>query len=140
MESEFEEERRRHAETQKICAKKERRIKEVQLQGEEDRKNVVLLQDSVEKLSERCKILKRQCDEAVSNVLLALLHKAGVWPYTFRFDIVHEASLDFRAKSQKNSVTFFRTNLLDGISRTCTFSDFSHGHAKHLKWKMNILS
>jgi len=69
LENEFEEERRRHAETQKICAKKERRIKEVQLQGEEDRKNVVLLQDGVEKLTERCKILKRQADEAESLAL-----------------------------------------------------------------------
>ncbi len=46
-ELELDEERRRHAETIKILRIKERYVKEIIIQTEEDHKNVALLQDSV---------------------------------------------------------------------------------------------
>ena len=67
MELELDEERRRHAETTKILRKKERTIKEVMIQGEEDHKNVTLLQDSVEKLTQKLNCYKRQLQEQVSS-------------------------------------------------------------------------
>lgn len=63
MELELDEEKRRHAETIKILRKKERQLKEVMIQCEEDQKNIVLLQDSLEKSSQKMNIYKRQLQE-----------------------------------------------------------------------------
>lgn len=63
MELEMDEEKRRHAETIKILRKKERQLKEVMIQCEEDQKNIVLLQDSIEKTSQKVSIYKRQLQE-----------------------------------------------------------------------------
>lgn len=66
MELELDEEKRRHAETLKILRKKERQVKEVLIQSEEDQKNVSLLQESLDKLNQRVSIYKRQLQEQVS--------------------------------------------------------------------------
>lgn len=63
VELELDEERRRHAETTKILRKKERYVKEIIIQSEEDHKNVTLLQDSVEKLTLKLNVYKRQLQE-----------------------------------------------------------------------------
>ncbi|XP_045509663.1 paramyosin, short form isoform X2 [Colias croceus] len=63
MELELDEEKRRHAETIKILRKKERSLKEIMIQCEEDQKNIVLLQDSLEKCSQKVNIYKRQLQE-----------------------------------------------------------------------------
>lgn len=63
IEIEFEEEKRRHSETQKIYRRKELRLRELILQVEEDQKTISMLNDSVEKLSEKVKMYKRQLDE-----------------------------------------------------------------------------
>lgn len=65
---ELDEERRRHAETTKILRKKERQVKEIIIQGEEDHKNVSLLQDSVEKLTQKLNVYKRQLQEQVTFI------------------------------------------------------------------------
>ena len=65
VELELDEERRRHAETTKILRKKERYVKEIIIQSEEDHKNVTLLQDSVEKLTLKLNVYKRQLQEQV---------------------------------------------------------------------------
>ncbi|CAG9138273.1 unnamed protein product, partial [Plutella xylostella] len=62
-ELELDEEKRRHAETIKILRKKERQVKEVMIQCEEDQKNIALLQDSLEKTSQKVNIYKRQLAE-----------------------------------------------------------------------------
>ncbi|XP_063393467.1 paramyosin, long form [Cydia fagiglandana] len=63
MELEIDEEKRRHAETIKILRKKERQLKEVVIQCEEDQKNISLLQDSLEKVTQKVNIYKRQLTE-----------------------------------------------------------------------------
>ncbi|CAG9558818.1 unnamed protein product [Danaus chrysippus] len=63
MELEMDEEKRRHAETIKILRKKERQLKEILIQCEEDQKNIALLQDSLEKCSQKVNIYKRQLTE-----------------------------------------------------------------------------
>lgn len=63
MELELEEEKRRHAETIKILRKKERTVKEVMIQCEEDQKNVMLLQETLEKATQKINIYKRELNE-----------------------------------------------------------------------------
>ncbi|VVC94262.1 paramyosin, long form [Leptidea sinapis] len=63
MELELDEEKRRHAESIKILRKKERQVKEIMIQCEEDQKNIILLQDSLEKCSQKANIYKRQLAE-----------------------------------------------------------------------------
>ncbi|RLU25792.1 hypothetical protein DMN91_001951 [Ooceraea biroi] len=63
LELELDEEKRRHAETVKILRKKERNIKEVMIQVEEDAKNIALLQESLDKASQKVSIYKRQLQE-----------------------------------------------------------------------------
>jgi hypothetical protein len=67
LELELDEEKRRHAETLKILRKKERQVKEVLIQSEEDQKNVALLQESLDKLNQRVSIYKRQLQEQVGS-------------------------------------------------------------------------
>lgn len=66
MEVELDEEKRRHAETIKILRKKERTVKEIVLQCEEDQKNVILLQESLEKATQKINIYKRQLNDQVT--------------------------------------------------------------------------
>ncbi|XP_071447025.1 paramyosin, long form [Hetaerina americana] len=63
LELELDEEKRRHAETIKILRKKERSVKEMMLQCEEDHKNVALLQESLDKVTQKVNIYKRQLQE-----------------------------------------------------------------------------
>lgn len=63
MELELDEEKRRHAETIKILRKKERTVKEVMIQCEEDQKNIALLQESLEKANQKIGLFKRQLHE-----------------------------------------------------------------------------
>ncbi|XP_072400087.1 paramyosin, long form-like [Diabrotica undecimpunctata] len=62
-EAELDEEKRRHAETIKILRKKERTVKEVMIQCEEDQKNIALLQESLDKANSKITIFKRQLQE-----------------------------------------------------------------------------
>lgn len=66
LELELEEEKRRHAETIKILRKKERTVKEVLVQCEEDQKNVILLQEALEKTNAKVNLYKRQLTEQVN--------------------------------------------------------------------------
>jgi len=63
MEIELDEEKRRHAETIKILRKKERSVKEIIVQVEEDQKTIQLLQESLDKASAKIQIYKRQVSE-----------------------------------------------------------------------------
>uniref|UniRef100_A0A1Q3FLR8 Putative myosin class ii heavy chain n=1 Tax=Culex tarsalis TaxID=7177 RepID=A0A1Q3FLR8_CULTA len=63
IEAELEGERMRHSETIKILRKKERSVKEVYIQIEEDQKNIQLLQDALEKANQKIAAYKRQLVE-----------------------------------------------------------------------------
>merc|ERR1712213_180789 len=58
-----------HVETTTALHKKERSVKELLLQSEEDRKNILILQESLERLNEKIKMYKRQLEEqeSISN-------------------------------------------------------------------------
>lgn len=66
LEIELDEERRRHQETIKIMKKKERNIKELIMQTEEDHKNIQLLQETLDKTYEKVNVYKRQLTEQES--------------------------------------------------------------------------
>jgi len=66
LEIELDEERRRHQETIKILKKKERNVKELVLQCEEDHKNIQILQETLDKTYEKINIYKRQIGETES--------------------------------------------------------------------------
>jgi chromosome segregation ATPase len=63
MEIEMDEEKRRHAETIKILRKKERSVKEVMVQVEEDQKTILLLQEALDKSTAKLNLFKRQLNE-----------------------------------------------------------------------------
>lgn len=72
LELELDEEKRRHAETIKILRKKERHVKEVMIQSEEDQKNVSLLQEMLDKVTQKVNIYKRQLNEQVRPLVITL--------------------------------------------------------------------
>merc|ERR1712050_597091 len=63
------EEKKSHASTMSELHVKTRSIKELILQSEEDRKNIIILQDSLDKLNEKIKMYKKQLEEqeTISN-------------------------------------------------------------------------
>merc|ERR1719228_1090677 len=63
------EEKKSHALTISELQTKTRSIKELILQSEEDRKNIIILQESLDKLNEKIKMYKRQLEEqeSISN-------------------------------------------------------------------------
>lgn len=70
VELELDEEKRRHAETIKILRKKERTLKEVMIQCEEDQKSITILQESLEKATQKVNLFKRQLQEQVRYTII----------------------------------------------------------------------
>merc|ERR1711902_164206 len=62
-------EKKSHVETTTALHKKETSVKALLLQSEEDRKNILILQESLDKLNEKIKMYKRQLEEqeSISN-------------------------------------------------------------------------
>jgi len=66
IELELDEEKRRHAESVKILRKKDRQVKEIMIQVEEDQKSISLLNEAFDKVSHKANIYKRQLQEQES--------------------------------------------------------------------------
>jgi len=66
FELELDEEKRRHAETTKILRKKERSVKEMMMQIEEDNSSMALLQEALDKVGQKANAYKRQLQEMES--------------------------------------------------------------------------
>merc|ERR1712203_1323043 len=60
-------EKRTHVETTTLLHKKETSVKALLLQSEEDRKNILILQESLDKLNEKIKMFQRQLESAESR-------------------------------------------------------------------------
>merc|ERR1712242_271553 len=71
------EEKKSHAATMTELQTKTRQIKELVLQSEEDRKNILILQESLDKLNEKIKMYKRQLEEqeGISNANIMRVKK-----------------------------------------------------------------
>lgn len=83
LELELEEEKRRHAETIKILRKKERTVKEVMVQCEEDQKNIILLQEALDKAVSKVNLFKRQLNEQVSRIRITANFRKTSYAHTF---------------------------------------------------------
>merc|ERR1719211_461801 len=90
-----------HVETTTVLHKKERSVKELLLQSEEDRKNILILQESLERLNEKIKMYKRQLEEqeAISNTNIMRVKK---------FQRELEAA-EARANEAESSLNSFRS-------------------------------
>ena len=84
LELELDEEKRRHAETVKILRKKERQVKEIIIQAEEDHKVAQMLGESLDKMNEKVKMYKRQLAEQVRFILASLQRIKQPSPITTR--------------------------------------------------------
>merc|ERR1712168_368784 len=71
------EEKKSHSVTMTELQTKTRQIKELVLQSEEDRKNIIILQESLDKLNEKIKMYKRQLEEqeGISNANIMRVKK-----------------------------------------------------------------
>ncbi|KAK4305104.1 hypothetical protein Pmani_022980 [Petrolisthes manimaculis] len=78
LESQLDDEARRHSDAQKNLRKCERRMKELTFQADEDKKNHERMQDLVDKLQQKIKTYKRQIEEAeeIAALNLAKYRKA----------------------------------------------------------------
>lgn len=107
LESELENEQRRHADSAKNYRKAERRIKELQFQSEEDRKNHERMQDTVDKLQQKIKTYKRQIEEAeeIAALNLAKFRKAQqeLEDADERADLAEQSLAKLRAKNRSSS-------------------------------------
>ncbi|XP_035228126.1 paramyosin-like isoform X1 [Stegodyphus dumicola] len=101
IELELDEEKKRHAETQKMMRKKEHRVKELLLQTEEDHKTITMLNDAVEKLTEKVKVYKRQLSEQEGMTQQNLTRVR-------RFQRELEAAED-RAEQAESNLSFIRS-------------------------------
>jgi len=63
LETMINEEKKAHSITLTEVHKRERSVKELIMQSEEDRKNIIILQESLDKLNEKIKMYKRQLEE-----------------------------------------------------------------------------
>jgi len=77
LETMIDSEKKSHAVTMTEMHKRERSIKELILQSEEDRKNILILQESLDKLNEKIKMYKRQLEEqeSISNANIMRVKK-----------------------------------------------------------------
>merc|ERR1712142_945917 len=78
IESQFDDETRRHADANKALRKCERKIKELTFQSDEDKKSHERMQDLVDKLQQKVKTYKKQIEEAeeIAALNLAKYRKA----------------------------------------------------------------
>merc|ERR1711944_75534 len=90
-----------HVETTTALHKKERSVKELLLQSEEDRKNILILQESLERLNEKIKMYKRQLEEQeqISNSNIMRVKK-------FQREL---ESAESRAEEAESSLNAFRS-------------------------------
>ncbi|CAL1527462.1 unnamed protein product [Lymnaea stagnalis] len=119
LETELDNEQRRHAETQKNMRKADRRLKELAFQSDEDRKNQERLQDLVDKLQNKIKTYKRQVEEAeeIAAINLAKYRKVQteLEDAEERADSAEGSLSKLRAKN-RSSVSVSRTSASPGLS------------------------
>lgn len=117
LELELDEERRRHNETGKILKKKDRNVKELVLQCEEDHKNIMILQDTLDKTYEKVNIYKRQLNDqetmSQTNVTRVRRFQRELEAAEERADVA-ESSLSMVRAKHRSFVTSNTTTLPSG--------------------------
>ncbi|VDK63901.1 unnamed protein product [Onchocerca ochengi] len=107
LEIELTEECRRHAETLKNCRNKERKVRELQFQVDEDKKSIERMYDLIEKMQTKIKTYKRQLDEA-EELATQNLGKYRQMQHMLedaeeRADIAENSLVKMRAKYRSNT-------------------------------------
>uniref|UniRef100_A0AAF5I0Q2 Myosin motor domain-containing protein n=1 Tax=Strongyloides stercoralis TaxID=6248 RepID=A0AAF5I0Q2_STRER len=118
LENELDSESRRHSETQKNYRNKDRRVRELQFQVDEDKKSNERMYDLVEKLQSKIKTYKRQVEEA-EQLVAANLNKYRQLQHMLedaeeRADMAENSLAKMRAKSR--SQIGGRSGLLHSMS------------------------
>lgn len=107
LETELDNEQRRHSEAAKNVRRSERRVKELQFQAEEDRKNQERMQDLVDKLQQKIKTYKRQIEEAeeIAALNLAKFRKVQqeLEDAEERADMAENVAAKLRAKNRSSA-------------------------------------
>jgi len=123
LEMELDSEKRCHSETTKVLRKKERHVKELMLGADEDRNNVHVLQEQVEKMSQKCNLYKRQLEEQESS-------SSGNLTRVRRFQRELEAAEE-RAETAESNLslvrakhrTFVTSSQVPGLSSSYTVTE-----------------
>ena len=108
LETELDNEQRRHAETQKNMRKADRRLKELAFQSDEDRKNQERMQHLVDQLQGKIKSYKKQIEEAEEIAALNLAKyrqvQTNLAGSTERADLNEQALAKTRARGRSASI------------------------------------
>ncbi|XP_011682897.1 myosin-16 isoform X3 [Strongylocentrotus purpuratus] len=114
LEGELEMEARRRSDAEKAVRRQERRVKEIIFQSEEDRKITERIQESCDKLTIKCKTLKRQLEESEENVNqnLAKYRNAqrDLEDYEERVELAETQVNKYRAKQRSQVTTSTRVS------------------------------
>merc|ERR1711902_292004 len=116
-------EKKTHVETTTCLHKKERSVKELLLQSEEDRKNILILQESLDKLNEKIKMYKRQLEEqeqiSNSNIMRVKKFQRELEAAETRAEEAESTLNVFRSRARVYaSAESKRENVVEEVERT----------------------
>merc|ERR1711936_117173 len=122
LEMYLEKEKKMHVETTSILHKKERSVKELLLQSEEDRKNILILQESLERLNEKIKMYKRQLEEqesiSNSNIMRVKKFQRELESAESRAEEAESTLSQFRSRERVFAAASARTEKSSDIQET----------------------
>ena len=125
------EEKKSHSSTMSELHMKTRSIKELILQSEEDRKNIIILQESLDKLNEKIKMYKRQLEEqesiSNSNIMRVKKFQRELESSESRAEEAESTLNQFRSRERVFAAASSRSSLEKdvwcSISSCCLFGD-----------------
>merc|ERR1712214_61828 len=145
----LEKEKKVHVETTTILHKKESSVKALLLQSEEDRKNIIILQESLEKLNEKTKMYKKQLEEqeqiSNSNIMRVKKFQRELEAAESRAEEAESNLNSFRSRARVYaSAESKRENVVEEVERTTvinkTSSNLQASSAKSTDVKISATS
>merc|ERR1712088_243581 len=138
-----------HVETTTVLHKKETSVKALLLQSEEDRKNILILQESLEKLNEKIKMYKKQLEEqeqiSNSNIMRVKKFQRELEAAESRAEEAESNLNVFRSRARVYaSAESKRENVVEEVERTTvinmTSSNLQASSAKSTDVKISATS
>merc|ERR1712110_603867 len=142
-------EKKSHVETTTVLHKKESSFKALLLQSEEDRKNILILQESLEKLNEKIKMYKKQMEEqeqiSNSNIMRVKKFQRELEAAESRAEEAESNLNVFRSRARVYaSAESKRENVVEEVERTTvinkTSSNLQASSAKSTDVKISATS
>merc|ERR1711994_1227944 len=123
-------EKKSHVETTTVLHKKESSVKALLLQSEEDRKNILILQESLEKLNEKIKMYKKQLEEqeqiSNSNIMRVKKFQRELEAAEARANEAESSLNAFRSRARVYaSAESKRENVVEEVERTTVINKSS---------------